>query len=78
MISGNVATPHGINAEGLRRRGFTPSQISNLRRAYKILYRSGLRLEEAIERIGAMVAGAPEVSALVEFLSMDSARSLVR
>lgn len=46
----NVA-PKGLNFVGLKRAGFTPEQISVLKRAYALLYRSGLKLEEAISRI---------------------------
>jgi UDP-N-acetylglucosamine acyltransferase len=47
MASGKPAETHGINVEGLRRRGFTPQQISDIRNAYKLLFRSGLTLEQA-------------------------------
>jgi len=45
--SGYDANPHGINAEGLKRRGFTAQNISNIKHAYKTLYRQSLTLEEA-------------------------------
>jgi UDP-N-acetylglucosamine acyltransferase len=77
-VAGNVAAPYGLNAEGLKRRGFNPSAIANLRRAYKILYRSGLRLEAAVEELRAMVPEAPEVAPLVQFLADPSRRSIVR
>ena len=51
MIAGNPAAPHSINSEGLKRRGFTPEQIRNLRMAYRILYRSDLKLAEAIVQL---------------------------
>ena len=47
MASGNTAGAHGINSEGLRRRGFSPDAINAVRRAYKTLYKSGLTLDEA-------------------------------
>ncbi len=47
MAGGNSAQPHGLNSEGLRRRGFTPAGLDSVRRAYKTLYRSGLSFEEA-------------------------------
>lgn len=47
MASGNPLATHGINSEGLRRRGFTPEDIMIIRRAYKALYRQGLSLAEA-------------------------------
>jgi UDP-N-acetylglucosamine acyltransferase len=43
--------PHGLNVVGLKRAGFTPEQTARLKKAYRILYRSGLKLEEALSRI---------------------------
>lgn len=51
MASGNPAMPHGINSEGLKRRGFSTDAIANLRRAYKTLYRQGLTLDDAIRQL---------------------------
>jgi UDP-N-acetylglucosamine acyltransferase len=77
MAVGGPAKPHSINAEGLKRRGFTPEQIRNLRNAYRVLYRSGLRLEEALEQLREAARTQPEVQALVDFIP-TSTRSLVR
>lgn len=77
MAVGGPAKPHSINAEGLKRRGFTPQQIRNLRNAYRTLYRSGLRLEEALERLAAAAQDQPELQLLVDFIP-QSTRSLVR
>jgi UDP-N-acetylglucosamine acyltransferase len=77
MAVGGPAKPHSINAEGLKRRGFSPQQIRNLRNAYRVLYRSGLRLEEALERLRTAAQDQPEVRALVDFIP-QSTRSLVR
>jgi UDP-N-acetylglucosamine acyltransferase len=77
MAVGGPARPHSINAEGLKRRGFTPGQIRNLRNAYRVLYRSGLRLDEALERLRGAAQDQPEVQALVDFIP-TSTRSLVR
>jgi UDP-N-acetylglucosamine acyltransferase len=77
MAVGGPAKPHSINAEGLKRRGFSPQQIRNLRNAYRTLYRSGLRLEEALERLTAAAQDQPEVQLLVDFIP-QSTRSLVR
>ncbi|MBS1171051.1 MAG: acyl-ACP--UDP-N-acetylglucosamine O-acyltransferase [Burkholderiaceae bacterium] len=57
MASGRPVAPHGINSEGLRRRGFSPEQIADLRNAYKILYRSGLSLEEAKAELAKQESG---------------------
>jgi UDP-N-acetylglucosamine acyltransferase len=51
MASGNTAQAHGLNTEGLRRRGFAGDTIAALRRAYKTLYRSGLTLAQAREAL---------------------------
>ncbi len=77
MAVGGPAKPHSINAEGLKRRGFTPQQIRNLRNAYRTLYRSGLRLEEALEQLSAAARDQPELQLLVDFIP-QSTRSLVR
>jgi UDP-N-acetylglucosamine acyltransferase len=77
MAVGGPAKPHSINAEGLKRRGFSPQQIRNLRNAYRTLYRSGLRLEDAVERLVEAARDQPEVQLLVDFIPL-STRSLVR
>ncbi|MDH4106068.1 MAG: acyl-[acyl-carrier-protein]--UDP-N-acetylglucosamine O-acyltransferase, partial [Gammaproteobacteria bacterium] len=77
MAVGGPAKPHSINSEGLKRRGFSPQQIRNLRNAYRVLYRSGLRLEEAVEQLSAAAKEQPEVQLLVDFIP-QSTRSLVR
>ena len=77
MAVGGPAKPHSINAEGLKRRGFSPQQIRNLRNAYRTLYRSGLRLEDAVERLTQSAKDQPEVQLLVDFIP-QSTRSLVR
>jgi acyl-[acyl-carrier-protein]--UDP-N-acetylglucosamine O-acyltransferase (EC 2.3.1.129) len=63
-----------VNAEGLKRRGFTPEQIRNIRDAYKILYRSGLKLHEALQRLEQRAATQPEVAAFVAFLNDTTPR----
>ncbi|GAB2182411.1 acyl-ACP--UDP-N-acetylglucosamine O-acyltransferase [Denitratisoma sp. agr-D3] len=77
MASGNTAQPHGINSEGLKRRGFSPEAIAAIRRAYKVLYKSGQRLEEARTTIAAEVATVPELACFVDFLA-DSGRGVIR
>lgn len=77
MISGAPAEPRGINSEGLQRRGFTAVQIRNIKNAYRVLYRSQLRLEEAIEKLRVLVASQSELACLVEFLE-TSERSITR
>lgn len=78
MASGNPAAPHGINSEGLRRRGFAPETIAAIKRAYKTVYRSGLKLDEALAALTAEVQGGNAALApLVEFLAMPG-RGIVR
>ncbi|HHS83889.1 MAG TPA: acyl-ACP--UDP-N-acetylglucosamine O-acyltransferase [Gammaproteobacteria bacterium] len=77
MASGNPATPRGLNSEGLKRRGFSAEAIRVLRRAYKILFRSGLTLEEAIKKLKILQQDHKEVGVLVSFLE-NSQRSILR
>jgi UDP-N-acetylglucosamine acyltransferase len=77
MIAGNPAEPHSINSEGLKRRGFTTDQIRNLRNAFRILYRSDLKLTDAIARLKMLGETQPEVRQFVEFVGR-SERSLLR
>lgn len=77
MVGGQPTAPHGINSEGLRRRGFSAEQIRRLKDAYRILYREGLPLAEARERLEEAAAEQPEIRPLVEFIA-NSERSLIR
>jgi UDP-N-acetylglucosamine acyltransferase len=77
MAGGNSAQPHGLNSEGLKRRGFTPQALDALRRAYKTLYRSGLSFEEARQQIAEQAQESPEVRALAEFLAATT-RGIIR
>jgi UDP-N-acetylglucosamine acyltransferase len=77
MAIGQPAVPHSVNSEGLKRRGFTPAQILNIRRAYRTLYRSGLKLAEALERLDAAAREQPEIAPFVSFIRRSS-RSIVR
>ena len=77
MAAGAPAEPKGINSEGLKRRGFDSDGIARVKNAYKILYRSGLKLNEATEQLQALVASEPEVKLLVDFLPRVT-RSLIR
>jgi UDP-N-acetylglucosamine acyltransferase len=75
--SGNPTKAFGINAEGLRRRGFPEGTINGIARAYKTLYRSGLSLADARARIAEQASTVPEVGVLAEFLG-DAKRGIVR
>ena len=77
MVAGNPAAPHAVNSEGLKRRGFTEEQIRNIRDAYRIVYRSDLKLAEALARLAPQADGRPEIRAFVDFIHA-STRSLAR
>lgn len=77
MVAGNPAEPHSVNSVGLKRRGFTDEQVRNVREAYRILYRSDLKLADAVDKLRVLAEEQEEVRALVEFIG-TSTRSLVR
>jgi len=74
MAVGRPAEPHSVNAEGLKRRGYSPEQIRNIRDAYKVLYRSGLKLSEAMQELQNLVQSQPELGLFVEFLNDSTPR----
>jgi len=76
-VSGEKARAKGVNTEGLRRRGFTPEQIQQVRRAYRVLYRDGLPLTEAREKLEEMALESEEIRPLVEFLDTTE-KSMIR
>lgn len=76
-VSGEKARAKGVNTEGLKRRGYTAEQIQQVRRAYKVLYRSGLPLEEAKARLSEMADGHDEIKPLLEFLD-TTVKSFIR
>jgi UDP-N-acetylglucosamine acyltransferase len=61
-VSGNPAEARSMNFEGMRRRGFSPEAIAELRRAYKIVYRQGLTIEQALAELAESAAAFPEVA----------------
>jgi UDP-N-acetylglucosamine acyltransferase len=77
MVSGNPAHPHGLNSEGLKRHGFSSEDLRILRKAYKIVYRSGLKRDEAIQQLEDLVADSQAVKPLLEFLR-HSQRGILR
>ncbi len=76
-VSGNPAVPYGVNSEGLRRGSFNATQIQAIRRGYRLVYRAGLRIAEAVERLRELEAAHPELTELAEFL-VASQRGIVR
>jgi len=88
IAAGDKAAPHGLNAEGLKRRGFSPETITALRQAYKLLYKDGLTFEDAKMAIQEMITTDPQVESispetkekLQEFLNFITAskRGIIR
>jgi len=76
-VGGHPAEPHGINSEGLRRRGYTPDAVQAIKRAYRALYMSHLKLDEAVERIRDMAESQSELAILADFLAATN-RGVVR
>lgn len=77
IAAGNTAVPHGINVKGLQRRGFSKETVAALRRAYKILYKSGLRLSDALELLDREFEAFPEIRDLSDFVK-QSKRGIIR
>jgi len=77
LVGGNPLAAHGINSEGLKRRGFSPDAIAALKRAYRALYKEGHTLAQAKAELERMAGESAEVRALVDFLNA-STRGIVR
>jgi len=77
IISGNTARPNGLNREGLKRHGFKTETINLLRKAYKIVYREGLTVTLALEKLQDLAVKSAEVRYFAEFIS-QSKRGIVR
>ena len=68
IISGNPASVRSINAVGLERRGFDKDVIKTIREAFKIIYKRGLNLQEAIDSLEAMKADCEDLQVLIDSL----------
>lgn len=77
MVSGTEATTFGLNAEGLRRNGFSAEKITVLKQAYKIIFKEGLTVDEAIEQLQTLKSECSEVNLFIEGLQ-ESTRGIVR
>jgi UDP-N-acetylglucosamine acyltransferase len=77
LVAGSPAEPKGVNSEGLKRRGFSAGQITNIKSAYRLFFRSGLKLAEATAELKSRVPAQPELAAFVDFLAA-SERSIIR
>jgi UDP-N-acetylglucosamine acyltransferase len=77
MISGRPAEPRGVNSEGLKRRGFTPDQMRNIREAYRTVYRRSLTLDEAVAELARLALEQPELEPFIASLRAGT-RGLAR
>ncbi|WP_068547087.1 acyl-ACP--UDP-N-acetylglucosamine O-acyltransferase [Thalassotalea crassostreae] len=77
MVAGHPAKPFGLNSEGLRRRGFDKDVIAQVKRAYREVYRKGLKVDEAAEVLAPVAETNSEVKAFVDFI-VNSSRGIVR
>jgi UDP-N-acetylglucosamine acyltransferase len=77
MVGGSPTKPRGINNVGMERRGYDAEAILQIKRAFKVIYKSRLKLEEAIENLAAMAEQSPEILPMLEFLQ-QSGRSIIR
>ena len=77
IAAGDRAKLHGLNNVGLKRHGFSQETLSSLKKAYRIIFRIGLTLNEAIERVKAEVEQVPEVNDLIRFIK-SSERGITR
>ncbi len=75
--SGHLAAPRGINSEGLKRRGFSQEKIRAIKNAYKAIYMSGQKLEDALQKIEEESGAIEEVRLMVEFIR-SSERGIIR
>jgi len=71
LVSGHMAKPIGVNIEGLKRHQFSEQQIKNIRQAYKLTYRSGLKVEQASQAIQNLEQEQAELSLYTDFLSQQ-------
>jgi UDP-N-acetylglucosamine acyltransferase len=77
IVAGHRATLHGLNLIGFQRNEFPPESVSELKTAYKILFRSGLPLQKAFEAVKEENLCSPEVHHLIEFIQ-NSERGIIR
>ncbi|MCX7103442.1 MAG: acyl-ACP--UDP-N-acetylglucosamine O-acyltransferase [Methylobacter sp.] len=68
MVGGKPTRPHGINSVGMERNGISPEDIRLIRKAYKIIYKNNLRLEDAIDQMEDLAGESKELSDMVSFL----------
>lgn len=75
--SGTPAAPRGINSEGLKRRGFSETEIRNIKNAYRIVYRQGKKLAEAVAELTELLDEQPELQIFLDSIT-QSDRGIAR
>ncbi len=77
IVSGNTAKPSGLNREGLKRHGFNAEEINELKKAYKILYREGNSLQDAIQKLQVLANKSEKIERFLTFVK-NSSRGISR
>jgi UDP-N-acetylglucosamine acyltransferase len=77
IVSGNTAKPGGLNRVGLERHGMNKDRLNTLRKAYKIVYREGILLKDALEKLDTLAADSEDVALFLKFIK-SSKRGIVR
>ena len=77
LVAGQPASTRGLNNEGLKRHGFDATTLDALRKAYRIVYRSGLKADEAVEQLDRLGETLPPIQAMSQFIRA-STRGIVR
>ena len=77
MVQGDRAKTVGLNLVGLKRRGFSEATVRTIKKAYRLVFRSGIKIEEALEQIGRELERSPELDVFVDFIK-NSERGLAR
>lgn len=77
LVSGNTAKPHGLNSRGLKNRGFSDDTLKALRSAYKLVYKSGNTISQAIDQLDELANEYPDVRLFSDFIA-DSERGIIR
>jgi UDP-N-acetylglucosamine acyltransferase len=77
MVYDNPAKPYGLNLRGLKRRGFTDEALAALKKTYKVVYRSDLTVEAALNELAPLSGKFPEVARFTAFIR-DAGRGIIR
>ncbi len=77
MVGGSPTKPRGINSEGLKRHGFEEKQVAQIKQAYKLIYKSGLILNEAVKKLELLSEKEEAIQPIIDFIARSN-RSLLR